>query len=630
VNDPRHTTHDDPLPLIEALINGTIDDPGFARLDELLASDLQARAMYRRYVNLHTALRDVLGQQPHLALKLPGETAQALTLSPDDSALGGERFAELLASLDATEDDPPQTVDLSEQLQACARQAREARLAQRREARDQAAAYVREVTLDVLTSRRLYAGLAAVLAVAVLIWVLWPAGSGSSHKPIAGPTASAEPAPIAVAALTAEHDAQWAAFNLKPGDTLYAGQRLTLKQGFAEITTDRGALAVVEAPATIELMKRGHALRLHAGKLVAVCETESAKGFTVHTPTARLVDLGTEFGVEVGRRGSTHASVFDGEIELGERGERPGQPVRSVRLTAGWSSRVSNTGSLRRTPAPLSGSDHARFVRSIDQATDPVQRARRAVLATRPAVYWAFERMGEAGATNLIHGDRDGLQGFGDVAAVDGPFGKAIRFAGNAAGTDYLLSPQPIEALTDASQYTMSAWCRMDARHNGRIVGLHAVGGAGDARPRQAAALQVHARPIDHVSPPVPADSARFVHRDPPGSDSRTGTNVYARDISPGRWMHLVAVKHTDRVELYIDGRLVDSAAEPGRVSGQAYALIGVSPQALMADGEKSDYRPFDGLIDEVALYDRALSPKEINQLFDAHAPLLKEKEARP
>ena len=67
-----------------------------------------------------------------------------------------------------------------------------------------------------------------------------------------------QPGPRVLA--TTEHDAVW---DRQPGEDLYAGQRLTLTQGFAEITTTRGAVAILEAPVTIELLNNDNALRLH-------------------------------------------------------------------------------------------------------------------------------------------------------------------------------------------------------------------------------------------------------------------------------------------------------------------------------------------------------------------------------
>ena len=121
-------------------------------------------------------------------------------------------------------------------------------------------------------------------------------------------------APIAqhvVATLTAEYDAVW---DRQPGVDLYAGQRFTLTQGYAEVTTSQGAVAILEAPATVELMDDRNAIRLHTGKLTGICETDTSKGFAVYTPTAKLVDVGTVFGVEVTPGNTTQLHVIRGQV----------------------------------------------------------------------------------------------------------------------------------------------------------------------------------------------------------------------------------------------------------------------------------------------------------------------------
>ena len=51
-------------------------------------------------------------------------------------------------------------------------------------------------------------------------------------------------------------------------------------------------------------------------KLTGKMENETAKGFTVRTPTATVTDLGTEFGVEVSKAGLTTSHVFRGAVKV--------------------------------------------------------------------------------------------------------------------------------------------------------------------------------------------------------------------------------------------------------------------------------------------------------------------------
>lgn len=181
---------------------------------------------------------------------------------------------------------------------------------------------------------------AAVLLIATLI-VVYYGGYGNPTDPLAGqhPPDEAQadppntpPLPL-VATLTAEHQAVW---ERRPGQDLYAGQRFTLTKGFAEVTTTRGAVAVIEAPATIELLDNDNALYLHAGKLVGVCQTESSKGFVVKTEHAVIVDIGTEFGVTAGPD-RVESTVFAGEITV-KTGAEPAKAImrhQTARVSVG-------------------------------------------------------------------------------------------------------------------------------------------------------------------------------------------------------------------------------------------------------------------------------------------------------
>ncbi|MEM9348568.1 MAG: FecR domain-containing protein [Planctomycetota bacterium] len=161
------------------------------------------------------------------------------------------------------------------------------------------------------------------------------------EKALALPAPPAPPAPMVVATLTAERDAAW---DRQPGQELYAGERFTLTQGFAEVTTKRGALALLQAPASIELLDNENALYLHTGKLVGICETEPSKGFLIRTRHLEITDLGTRFGVDASVPGVTRVQVFEGEVAAVSTNANAS--VTPTRLTAGSSSQVKSASGL--------------------------------------------------------------------------------------------------------------------------------------------------------------------------------------------------------------------------------------------------------------------------------------------
>jgi hypothetical protein len=154
------------------------------------------------------------------------------------------------------------------------------------------------------TSHRIYWPLGAIaMAAAVIIALLtpsfWSEGGGSDES---------------VASLAETKNCLWRATELPTanGSRLVPG-RMTLVEGLATIRFDHGVDVNVEAPADFEIVATDE-IWLHSGRLVATAEP-GTEGFTVRTPTAELIDKGTEFGVAVGDDGVSDIVVFDGLVE---------------------------------------------------------------------------------------------------------------------------------------------------------------------------------------------------------------------------------------------------------------------------------------------------------------------------
>ena len=93
------------------------------------------------------------------------------------------------------------------------------------------------------------------------------------------------------------------------------GRKIELTSGLMEITYNTGAKVILHGPVTYEIGSKNGGF-LSAGKLTGRVEAEAAKGFTVHTPTATVTDLGTEFDVEVDKQGRTTSHVLRGTVRF--------------------------------------------------------------------------------------------------------------------------------------------------------------------------------------------------------------------------------------------------------------------------------------------------------------------------
>jgi hypothetical protein len=166
------------------------------------------------------------------------------------------------------------------------------------------------------TRRRWITGVAAgILAVVAVAGALARVGAikGLRHK-LAGRGTQANAAANAnVAWLVNAQNCRWAGTEAGPGRDMHAGKSLKLEKGLAEIEFDQGAHVILQGPAGLELLS-GSKVRLTHGTLTARVPP-TARGFTVISPGGRVVDLGTEFGLNVDEGGGTTVRVFTGEVE---------------------------------------------------------------------------------------------------------------------------------------------------------------------------------------------------------------------------------------------------------------------------------------------------------------------------
>jgi ferric-dicitrate binding protein FerR (iron transport regulator) len=85
----------------------------------------------------------------------------------------------------------------------------------------------------------------------------------------------------------------------------------SLVSGIAELSFDSGTNVVLEAPCELVVTSRDSARLLTGNVFVTV--TELSNGFSLHTPEAEIIDLGTEYAVALDDV-ATEVHVFDGSV----------------------------------------------------------------------------------------------------------------------------------------------------------------------------------------------------------------------------------------------------------------------------------------------------------------------------
>ncbi len=163
-----------------------------------------------------------------------------------------------------------------------------------------------------------------------------------------------------IARLSETHDSVWDndGSRLITGTGLNSGEEISLQSGLAELTFRNGAKVILEGPATFIVQNAAEGF-LRRGKLVANVPKQ-AQGFTVHTDLVNVIDLGTEFALDVSNRQSVESHVFKGRVKL-ELLNPQGTVLATRELAAGQAMHIDALASKTRSIAV----DPSRFCRTL-------------------------------------------------------------------------------------------------------------------------------------------------------------------------------------------------------------------------------------------------------------------------
>ena len=427
----------------------------------------------------------------------------------------------------------------------------------------------------------------------------------TARPPNSSPVHSSRPTAVLSAALRADWETSPAPALGQP----VADRPLRLRSGMVELRARGGATVVIVGPTEFRA-RSDMLLDLTDGTLTAVVPTV-ARGFTVRTPTARTVDLGTEFGVAVGPDRQTHVEVFRGTVQASA-----GQAVSAdaVTLHIGEAADTAATGGtlVRGSPRPQA------FVRANEFAAR--QRANDGSAYGRwleysyqlrhdpqLALYYPCEQVttdtllrnaalvdaGSFDAPNPRWGPgrwpAKGGQAFDGGSGVDRP----------------LVSPYPV---TSNGTLTVAAWVKARSRPSWASIAKN----RGDTKTGQFS-LGLHSDTGDLVG--------RLFQASGPDVEVRHGADS---PLPVGRWVHVALVADGHTAVLYQDGERVASAPCGPITAHPAIRSLAVG-FLTSDDGHSVTTSPskqfWDGGIDELAIFHRPLTPDQVRQMYDAGKP---------
>jgi hypothetical protein len=339
---------------------------------------------------------------------------------------------------------------------------------------------------------------AATVVTGLLLLVLW-AWTVSHEREFAGlpphstpPAEGTEKPSELVGRIIGTADCRWA----NPGDippaAIRVGRKYELAAGLLEISYDSGAKVILQGPCTYEVDSPAGGF-LSLGKLTARLEKKGEGGrgkaeedespksesrnpkspfppppspFVVRTPTATVTDLGTEFGVEVGKEGQTEARVFKGAVLVTAAASQGAEIGQSI-CREGEAVRVSGGEPVVRAIPRQKNNTAPAFVRAMPppQSVRESRAYAELVLSLKPAVYYRMDRPENDKGRQLVldsaPGGHHGELRLADPSGspyVSGRFGDALWFCGpdNDRMSDRVLVFDYPKAAND--RLTVSAW----------------------------------------------------------------------------------------------------------------------------------------------------------------------------
>jgi Concanavalin A-like lectin/glucanases superfamily len=463
---------------------------------------------------------------------------------------------------------------------------------------------------------RTLAGLAAIVLVAIVLG--WRAGT-SPRGPEFATNAKPRPTPSeprggdeidarAVAVLSRAINPVWGATSLptEVGSGLPPG-RLVLQSGLIQVEFFGGALVILEGPADFELLSADRA-SCRRGRLMVRAPVQSSH-FSVVTPRADVIDLGTEFGVRVDEAGGSEVQVFEGSIEL-QGGRAAELPAAGRKLISGQAVRIDESGVSAISRADAGVYVGARELDARSLADSGVRyrawldQSRRLQADPRVRLYYSFE--GQQGWERSLR-DRAADPGPGFDGSIVGCRWAEGRWPGKAS-LDFkrpsdrvrLYVPGEFKALT------LAVWVRVDDfdhRLNSLILsdGWNLRG-------------QVHWE-LDGKGRLIFALKANGVRCDSP---------VVLGPDQLGLWNHLVTVfdpRHGTAAS-FVNGREVARQKVP--VESRAsigWADLGNWSYPEPKDPANAPVRNLNGRIDEFVVFDQALDADEVRALYEVGKP---------
>ncbi len=463
----------------------------------------------------------------------------------------------------------------------CAREKTVARMLQAARAADKAEFMARvRHRVSGIRRRRELAWTATAAAALVMIGFFMPLGA---------------PEPLATVSRIASQDS---ASTYRVGEHFGPGGRLHLRAGLVELELQGRGTMIVEGPADLEFtgplgatLKTGRVL-LHVN--------ERGHGYRLESPRGSIVDLGTIFGVSVDEAtGEVETHVIAGEVKTLPSGGGDAVLLReneALRLGADTNMRI-----------PV---DVGAFYSALPPAHQKSFRM----------VHWPMEvgRVRGIGVRTIGFGDEDfdlrfPAAGNAEMpAVVDGPFGNALHFDGEGRYAE-----SRFRGIAGAKSRTVAFWAKVPEDFD-PAQGYAMLSWGWFSHDDPGSVWQVSVNPDEPDGPVGRLRVGVF-----------GGKAIGTTDLRDGRWHHLAVVLYEVPGREFGKNVLLFVNGEPEPVSRRVLGVMDTRVEDVDhgvwlgrdVTSAAGSGRFFRGGLDEVFIFDVALTQEEVRGLMERNEP---------
>lgn len=458
--------------------------------------------------------------------------------------------------------------------------------------------------------RMMLAAAASLFLIVGARWLYLEVTSASESQPENLGILDDEPTARGLAILSNSVGAQWAGEKTPLiGEALTRG-KFALTEGLAQLEFFCGATVVLDGPTEFELLSPMHA-RVLSGRLRAEVPP-AARGFTIDLPDGRVIDLGTEFGVEVDQ-GNTNIQVFDGKLEyLPESGPKrlltageavansPGGGARDDSLTP---NKFVDVASLS---ARAQERDKANYEAWQDYLYGGVSKH-----ASLVALY-AFDSLSDQHRRLVC--DATSISGM-PASELDGAIVGAQQGPGRWTHKSALQFKHPGDRVRlvvpgKFSSLTFCCWARIDSLDR-QYNSLFLTDGYNQGEPHWQ--LLKSGQIYFSVRPTEPGQTGP--------RDHKSISPVFWNTKMSGKWVHLATTYDVETREVvhYVNGDELSRETIPAEMlvaeTRIGAASIGNWAQPTQTDDEFA-IRNLNGSIDELAVFSEALPAELIMEMY--------------